>query len=266
MTRKGIALARNATERRRPRNTRIDTRATRARRRTCVVVTCEHGGNQIPARWAPLFRGRRALLDSHRGWDPGALALARKLAKELHAPLFAHTTSRLLVDLNRSEHHRGVFSSITRALPADERERLLREIYRPHRAGVERCIATAIARGERVVHVAAHSFTPVLNGEHRRADVGLLYDPARRPERAFCAAWLAALADALPDLTVRRNSPYRGNTDGLTTALRRRHAARDYVGIEVEVNQRLLGTVAFQRVARVLAATARPLVRPGSGA
>jgi hypothetical protein len=37
---------------------------------------------------------------------------------------------------------------------------------------------------------------------------------------------------------VRRNYPYRGWSDGLTTALRRRFAERAYVGIELEVNQR----------------------------
>ena len=44
------------------------------------LVTCEHGGNDIPPRYAPLFRGRRALLASHRGYDPGALVTARALA------------------------------------------------------------------------------------------------------------------------------------------------------------------------------------------
>ncbi|HTO59218.1 MAG TPA: N-formylglutamate amidohydrolase, partial [Pseudomonadales bacterium] len=73
------------------------------RREARVVVTCEHGGHRIPPRWAALFERRRTLLESHRGWDSGALTFARKLAKALDAPLVANTTSRLLVDLNRSE-------------------------------------------------------------------------------------------------------------------------------------------------------------------
>ena len=195
--------------------------------------TCEHGGNRIPRRWAALFEHHHALLDSHRGWDPGALTLARALSKAMGAPLVASTTSRLLVDLNRSEHHRAVFSSITRALPEVERERILEQFYRPYRDRVERLVAAAIARG-RVVHLSAHSFVPVLNGVTRRADVALLYDPARKPEKAFCDSWIAELKAELPTLTLRRNYPYRGSADGLTTALRRRHAATDYIGVEIE--------------------------------
>ena len=79
------------------------------------VVTCEHGGNRIPPRYAKAFAAHQAVLDSHRGWDAGALTLAQQLAEALAAPLIVSRTSRLLVDLNRSEHHRALFSSISRA-------------------------------------------------------------------------------------------------------------------------------------------------------
>ena len=229
------------------------------RREARVLVTCEHGGNRIPPRWAALFSRRRKLLESHRGWDPGALTLARALAKALDAPLVANTTSRLLVDLNRSEHHRALFSSITRALPDAERERILDEVYRPYRDRVEQFVDGAVARG-RVVHLSTHSFAPLLHGERRRADVGLLYDPSRRPEKAFCDTWILALGAALPGLAVRRNSPYRGTADGLTTGLRRRHAANDYIGVEIEVNQRLMDSDAFDRVTSALTLTLRSMV------
>jgi predicted N-formylglutamate amidohydrolase len=228
------------------------------RREIGFVFTCEHGGNRIPHRWAALFEKHQSLLASHRGWDPGALTLARALSKALAAPLVASTTSRLLVDLNRSEHHRAVFSSITRALPEVERERILEQFYRPYRDRVERLVTAAIARG-RVVHLSAHSFVPVLNGETRRADVALLYDPSRKPEKAFCDRWLAHLKSELPSLTLRRNSPYRGSADGLTTTLRRRHPANDYIGVEIEVNQRLLQSGDFAAVTRALIRTLNAL-------
>jgi len=230
------------------------------RRDVGLLFTCEHGGNRIPPRWAGLFEKYRALLDSHRGWDPGALTLARALSKAMRAPLVASTTSRLLVDLNRSEHHRAVFSSITAALPDAERERIFEEFYRPYRSRVERWVDDAVARG-RVVHVSAHSFTPVLNGVTRRADLALLYDPSRKPEKAFCDRWITDLKAELPSLALRRNSPYRGSADGLTTTLRRRHAAKDYIGVEIEVNQRLLGSGDFAAVERALAGTLKALFR-----
>jgi len=221
------------------------------------LVTCEHGGNRIPRRYAKAFAAHRALLDSHRGWDAGALALARQLAKALDAPLIRSETSRLLVDLNRSEHHRALFSAISRALPDEERARILDQHYRPYRAEVAAAVAAVLADGKRVIHLSAHSFTPVLDGETRNADIGLLYDPRRPHEAAICNRWVETLAAALPDVIVRRNYPYRGSADGLTTALRRTHRSDRYAGIEVELNQRLLTQPSmYRRICSAICATA----------
>ena len=35
-----------------------------------LVITCEHGGNRIPAPYRDLFHAHQALLDSHRGMIP----------------------------------------------------------------------------------------------------------------------------------------------------------------------------------------------------
>ena len=40
---------------------------------------------------------------------------------------------------------------------------------------------------------------------------------------------------------MRRNYPYAGKGDGLTSYLRQRFAHGDYLGIELEVNQRIVG-------------------------
>ena len=203
-----------------------------------VLITCEHGGNKIPPQYRPLFATLREALRSHRGYDPGALSLARDLAKAFDAELVYSTTSRLLVELNRSPHHKQLFSEATRSLPAAERERLLQRYYWPYRQWVETQIAEALDGGERAVHISSHSFTPKLDGEVRRADIGLLYDPSRRSERDLCHAWQSTLRAADGTLLVRRNYPYRGSADGLTTHLRRLHPSGRYAGIEIEVNQK----------------------------
>lgn len=205
-----------------------------------VLVTCEHGGHQVPAPYRPLFGHLDDLLVSHRGWDPGALPLARVLAHALGAPIRFSTTTRLLVDLNRSPHNPAVFSEVTRPLVVEERLRILDRYHRPYRDDVERDVDEAIERGERVVHLSVHTFTPFLNGSVRRTDVGLLYDPDRAPERMLVGAWVAGLKRRLPGSSIRRNHPYRGATDGLTTWLRRTHGPDGYLGIEIEVSQRLL--------------------------
>jgi predicted N-formylglutamate amidohydrolase len=206
-----------------------------------VLVTCEHGGNRIPADLAPLFRGMRRLLGTHRGYDAGALVTARALASALGAPLVASTTSRLVVDLNRSLGHPGAWSDATRTLPAEAQDRIVRRHYLPYRRRVDDFVANARKAHRPVVHISSHSFTPVLHGRVRLADVGLLYDPARPGEVALCAAIKAALGAGTPSLRVRRNYPYAGKSDGLTTWLRSRYAPTEYVGIEIELNQAIVG-------------------------
>jgi len=203
-----------------------------------ILITCEHGGNRIPARYRALFTGFEPLLQSHRGYDPGALALARELAGTLAAPLFVCTTSRLLIDLNRSIGHPFLYSESTRNAPASVRREILEKYFLPYRNKVETHIAEAIADGSRVIHLSSHSFTPVLDGKVRNADVGLLYDPARSGEVELCRRWQTRLKAWAPEWKVRRNYPYTGRSDGFTAYLRRRFPADVYVGIELEINHK----------------------------
>jgi predicted N-formylglutamate amidohydrolase len=184
-----------------------------------------------------LFRGHARLLDSHRGHDIGARAAARFLERRLGAPLVCGTVTRLLVDLNRSEGHRALLSELTRPLPEPARRELLACHYHPYRDLVASWIDAQLRRGARVLHVSVHSFTPVLDGRPRRADVGLLYDPARPAEKRVCRAWRAELALLEPGATTRLNYPYRGTSDGLVKSLRRRFPKGTYAGVELELNQ-----------------------------
>ena len=206
------------------------------------LITCEHGGNRIPAPYRSLFHGYHALLDTHRGYDLGALVMARALARAFRARLVTSTISRLLVDLNRSIGHPQLFSAATRRAPAKLRAKIVEQHYRPYRVQVERLVRQSVSRGLRVIHISSHSFTPKLDGKVRRADVGLLYDPGRRGEAELCARWKGSLAAFAPELRVRRNYPYAGKGDGLTTYLRQRFPRGAYVGIELEVNQRIVLT------------------------
>ena len=203
-----------------------------------LFLTCEHAGNVVPKQYRSLFVGHEHLLPTHRGWDPGALILAREMAKRYQAPLYFEETTRLLVDLNRSVGTPDLHSEPTHPLSLAERRAILDVYYHPHRRSVDAAVAALMPTGDRIVHIASHSFTPELHGHVRTADIGLLYDPGRPGEVAFASAWLAALKAADPSLRLRRNYPYLGKSDGVAQALRRRHPAERYVGIELEVNQR----------------------------
>lgn len=219
-----------------------------------LVLSCEHASARIPAAYARLFESREArrALETHRGHDIGALAVARVLSTELRAPLIAAETSRLLVDLNRSVGHPRLFSQFSAELDPAERVTVLERHYFPHRRAVESEVQKRLRRG--VFHVAVHSFTPVLDGDERTADIGLLYDPASERERRWCAAWQAALAELAPELRVRRNYPYLGKTDGLATHFRRLFGRDVYAGVELELNQAQLGSAkARNRIAGLVA-------------
>jgi len=160
------------------------------------------------------------------------------MARALAAPLFFSTTSRLLIDLNRSIGHPFLYSEATRNAPASVRRKILEKHYLPYRKQVEAHIASEISQGSRVIHISSHSFTPVFHGEVRNADIGLLYDPSRPGETDLCHRWQARLKTSTPEWKVRRNYPTNGRSEGLCAYLRRRVPADAYVGIELEINHR----------------------------
>jgi predicted N-formylglutamate amidohydrolase len=138
-----------------------------------------------------------------------------------------------------------------RRAPAHVREDAWRRYYVPYHDSVVTDIMRAIAAGERVLHLASHSFTPELRGVARRTDIGLLYDPAHRPEALLCARLRGALASRT-GLTVRLNYPYRGTSDGFGTRLRHALPDTDYLALELEVNQKHVATAKWPRLRRAI--------------
>lgn len=210
-----------------------------------LLVTCEHGGNRVPREYAALFAGRERLLASHRGYDRGALAIARRFP----GPLRASTVTRLLVDLNRSPGHPRLHADF---VPEEARARIVARHYRPYRAEVDRLVR----RLAPVLHLSVHSFAPVLRGKRRTMEIGLLFDPSRRGEAELCGRWQRLLR--AEGFVVRRNAPYRGTSDGLTTALRARWPGTLYRGIELEVNRRIAGASVAAPLVRTLLAALPP--------
>lgn len=205
------------------------------------LISCEHASNRVPELFAHLFRGQEKVLSSHQAYDPGAAEFASKLAGVLPAPIYRGSITRLLVDLNRSPaNKKSLFTQYSRRLEQADREQLLKKYYQPYRAKVEKAVNETIDQGEPVLHISVHSFTPVKRGKVRKADIGLLYDPARKAEKHVCALLVNLLKREVLALRVRRNYPYLGKTDGFTSYMRRQYAANLYTGIEIEMNQAFL--------------------------
>lgn len=192
----------------------------------------------MPQEYAHLFKGKEKLLKSHKGFDHGSYELAGAIAEDLGVRCYYSEITRLLVDLNRSLKHPNLFSEISRKIDRDERANILKKYYHPYRNAIESVIAEKIHSGKNVLHIAVHTFTPVINGVKRTADIGLLYDPSRMKEKDFCIRWQKALTASNHDLVVRRNYPYLGKADGLVTYFRKSFPQRQYIGVELEVNQK----------------------------
>lgn len=201
------------------------------------IISCEHGGNTIPPEYQTLFAHAQPVLNTHRGYDIGALPVAQALADQVADFSQLTTVSRLLVEINRSSQHPRLWSEFTKTLPITTQQTILQTYYWSYRQAIETQIQNALAQSQTVIHISVHSFTPVFEGEVRQAEIGLLYDPSHTQEKQFCQLWVQVLKSLQPNWRIRRNYPYQGKADGLTTYLRGKY--NNYLGIELEMNQQL---------------------------
>lgn len=207
---------------------------------TTILLTCEHAVNTIPPEFSHLFAKDTAILDTHRGLDIGAKAIADHLARHLSCSFYqCASVSRLLVDCNRTLSHKTCFSEWSRHLSDKEKEQL-KHYYFSFREPVIKTIQMLINQKKRILHFSIHSFTPVLNGKIRETEIGLLYDPKRRLEKNVAAQLQKALRTLMPHYRTRLNYPYLGTSDGFTTSLRTQFDEKDYIGLEIEMNQSLM--------------------------
>ena len=219
-------------------------------------LSCEHGGNQVPQYYSALFEGAQTVLDSHRGYDKGALELFMALkAVGVHYTIYSET-SRLLVDLNRSLHRRSLFSEYSSNLSNTDKQLILERYYYPFRNAFMQKALSVARQGELIFHVSVHSFTPVMKGEVRKADIGLLYNPGHGIEKFIARQWKEQLQKRLPGFVIRYNYPYLGKTDGHVAPLRKA-LGNQYAGIEFELNNKHAGN---QEIYNAIALTYKEII------
>ncbi len=167
-------------------------RRPRRRSKNRLLISCEHGGNGVPAAYASLFVGAERVLNTHRGLDFGALEVAEAFGARLRVKPITATTTRLVVDLNRSPYHPNLFSS-TRVRWTASNAPPLDAHYWPYRRRAEQAVEEGGEGGRvRVARVIAQLHA----GERRRGPQPrhrFLYDPQRKSEVRFIDAWDEAL-------------------------------------------------------------------------
>lgn len=208
------------------------------------VLTCEHASFAVPRAYAALGLSRAHLRD-HIGWDLGAAAVQREVARRLGIPRVASRWSRLLVDCNRAPDSPSLIVAESDGVPVPgnaavgirERRRRLRLFHAPYHAAVDAMVARERRRHPQaeVRILSLHSFTPVMDGRERRLDIGVLFDdhPAlarRLGARLREQGW-----------RVRYNEPYSGLA-GLIYSARRHGESHRVAYVELEINNALLRT------------------------
>ncbi len=181
-----------------------------------LVFICDHASNRIPAEFSGLGLSRRDRM-RHIAWDPGALDVAKALARHFHAPLVAGTVSRLVVDPNRAPdaadlipvHSEDTAIPGNAGIDAGERARRIAAYHAPFHDAISALIDARAARGIESVLVCVHSFTPVYRQVARPWPIGLI--PGRRD--GLSLALRDALAETEPDLAIGWNEPYAANAD-----------------------------------------------------
>ncbi|MFD1328629.1 N-formylglutamate amidohydrolase [Mycoplana ramosa] len=214
-----------------------------------VILVCEHASRQLPKALGTLGLSEEALA-SHIAWDPGALAVARRIASELDATLIFQRFSRLAYDCNRPPEspaampEKSEIFDIPGNAGLDQAARGARTqaLYLPFRDALSRLVKGRIAEGRAPVIVTIHSFTPIYFGQPRAVEIGVLHDSDTR----LADAMLAAANRAGDRYDVRRNEPY-GPADGVTHTLKEHGLANGLANVMVEVRNDLIQDEAGER-------------------
>lgn len=211
-----------------------------------VVLVCEHASAAIPAALKDLQLTPEARF-SHIAWDPGALAVAERLADALSAPLVHACVSRLVYDCNRPPEASDAIPEVSevfqvpgnRALTDADKARRVNEIYEPFHA----LVAETLDKVRDPVLVTVHSFTRLYRGQERAVELGLLHDSDARMADAMLG--LAKDQGALARWRVERNAPY-GPQDGVTHTLRHHALPRGIANVMIEIRNDLIEDDAAQ--------------------
>ena len=184
-------------------------------------------------------------LQRHIGWDIGALAVARELAKNLPGELIYQRYSRLAVDCNRPLDSPALILEVSAGTPVPgnvgiscaQREQRICEIWHPFSDAIEHALDDRAQRSVPTALVSVHSFTPRLHGVDRPWHIGLLFN--RNAELAtMLAKYLRVEA---PDAVIGLNEPYVVADDDDNT-IPRFGEARGIPHVLIEIRNDLIRT------------------------
>jgi len=232
--------------------------------RSPFLLIGDHAGNRMPGALGTLGL-TSADRERHIAWDIGVLGLGTMLAQRLDAPFLHQRYSRLVVDCNRDPASIEAMPAMADgsavpgnvALDSVARAARIAAIHTPYHRAISAMLDRRAADGVETVLVSLHSFTPVLSGQARPWDAGVLHWAG---DSRFARRLLAILQRDAAIIT-GDNQPYRMDATDYTIP---HHAfPRQLAYVELEIRQDLIGDAAGQhqwaaRLADALAAANLP--------
>jgi predicted N-formylglutamate amidohydrolase len=200
-----------------------------------ILLVCDHASRRFPASLGSMGLDPAARR-CHLALDIGAGALTEKLAESLGATAVLCQYSRLVVDCNRQLMDPGAFLEFgdgiivpgNRNLRQADKDKRASEIYWPYHSAIDEQIERIRSLGPDPAIISIHSFTPVLNGESRTWEMGVLWDQDRVTAEIFIRVLRAA------GYLVGDNEPYSGKAPQDFTIDQHAEASNlPHVGIEI---------------------------------
>ena len=200
-----------------------------------ILLICDHASHRFPKSLGDMGLdpfARRC----HLAIDIGAGPLTESLSKSLGVTAVLQNYSRLVVDCNRQlmdpgaflEYGDGILVPGNRNLHAADKELRADALYWPYHRAIDEQVQRLRNAGPTPSFIAIHSFTPVLNGESRAWQIGVLWDKDERLRHIFLEGFREA------GYYVGDNVPYSGKApQDFTIDHHAEEVGLPHIGIEI---------------------------------
>lgn len=172
----------------------------------------------------------------HLAIDIGAGPLTERLSDSLGVTAVVQNYSRLIVDCNRQlmdpsaflEYGDGILVPGNRNLHQADKDLRASALYWPYHCAIDEQIERLQKGGSPPAFISIHSFTPVLNGESRAWQIGVLWDKDERLREIFLEGFREA------GYYVGDNEPYSGKApQDFTIDHHAEEIGLPHIGIEI---------------------------------
>ena len=200
-----------------------------------ILLVCDHASCRFPKSLGDMGLdpfARRC----HLAIDIGAGQLTETLAEALGVTAVVQNYSRLVVDCNRQlmdpsaflEYGDGILVPGNRNLHQADKDLRATALYWPYHVAIGEQVDRLRKAGPLPAFISIHSFTPVLNGESRSWEMGVLWDKDEKTRSLF----LEGLRGA--GYKVGDNEPYSGKApQDFTIDHHAEKLGLPHVGIEI---------------------------------